>query len=200
MENMCHSNIGKSNLRQRINRLWVLTRLTGITLVACAAGYATHGAQTPTTSLTLAWDATVSPDITNYNVYYGFAPGTYNGSIAAADHVSTTISNLVVGTRYYFAVTSVNQSGMESDYSTEISYTPTAQLGRITLHLALDSSLRVTLSGTGAVGSAYNVQWSANAVSWSNLTSLTIPASGNFSLVDPASATNKMRLYRLTMP
>src|ERR1035441_9995387 len=75
-----------------------------------------------TSSVTLAWDPNSGTDIiTNYNIYYGAASATYTNTVAAATNTMVTISNLVDGTTYYFAATAVDTTGLESDYSTEIS-------------------------------------------------------------------------------
>jgi hypothetical protein len=76
----------------------------------------------PPQSVTLAWDPSPGTDaIANYNVYYGVARATYTNVVAAGTNTSMPISNLVVGTTYYFAATAVDGSGLESDYSTEVS-------------------------------------------------------------------------------
>jgi hypothetical protein len=59
--------------------------------------------------------------IANYNVYYGVASATYTNVVAAGTNSTVSISNLVNGTTYYFAATAVDTSGLESDYSTEVS-------------------------------------------------------------------------------
>ena len=73
-------------------------------------------------SVTLAWDPSpVTNAIANYNVYYGVASATYTNVVAAGTNTTVSISTLVSGTTYYFAATSVGTSGLESDYSTEVS-------------------------------------------------------------------------------
>jgi len=73
-------------------------------------------------TVTLAWDASSGTNaIANYKVYYGAASATYTNSVAAGTNLTVSVSNLVVGTTYYFAATAVDTSGLESDYSTEVS-------------------------------------------------------------------------------
>ena len=73
-------------------------------------------------TVTLAWDASSGTNvIANYKVYYGVASDTYTNSVAAGTNLTVSVSNLVLGVTYYFAATAVDTSGLESDYSTEVS-------------------------------------------------------------------------------
>jgi hypothetical protein len=75
-----------------------------------------------TGTVTLAWNASSGTNvIANYKVYYGVASATYTNSVAAGTNLTVSVSNLVLGVTYYFAATAVDTSGLESDYSTEIS-------------------------------------------------------------------------------
>ena len=76
----------------------------------------------PPVSVKLAWDPSPGTNvIANYNVYCGVVSATYTNVVAAGTNTTVSISNLVAGTTYYFAVTAVGSSGLESDYSTEVS-------------------------------------------------------------------------------
>jgi hypothetical protein len=57
-----------------------------------------------------------------YNVYYGGASGAYTNEICAGNATNVIISGLVQGTTYYFAATTYAASGMESPFSSEVSY------------------------------------------------------------------------------
>lgn len=80
---------------------------------------------------TVIWDApttTVEGDslsmsaITGYRLYYGNSPVDYTNTIDIGDayRMSTTIIDLPAGT-YYFAITTVDIDGRESDYSNKVS-------------------------------------------------------------------------------
>lgn len=71
-------------------------------------------------SVTLNWDASPSPDIVQYRVYYGVASATYTHSVPAGTNLTVSISNLAGGLTYYFAATATDINGTESDYSAEI--------------------------------------------------------------------------------
>jgi hypothetical protein len=74
------------------------------------------------TSVTLAWDASPSAGVTGYRVYYGAASRAYTNVVDAGGATSVTISNLKEGTRYFFAATSRDNLGQESDFSSETNY------------------------------------------------------------------------------
>jgi hypothetical protein len=68
------------------------------------------------------WDPSTDPTVVGYNVYYGAASGNYTNVLSAGNTSEVTVSNLVPGVAYYFAVTACNVLGMESDFSNEASY------------------------------------------------------------------------------
>src|SRR5690348_12967634 len=73
-------------------------------------------------SVTLAWDPSPDPDVVGYNIYYGVESQTYTNFVAAGQATSVTISNLSLGWIYYFAATTIDTIGLESEFSPEISY------------------------------------------------------------------------------
>src|SRR5436190_2154422 len=74
-------------------------------------------------NVTLAWNASSDPTVTGYNLYVGGVSHAYTNIVDAGAKTSTTISNLVPGTTYYFAATTYTIAGLESQYSVEIAYT-----------------------------------------------------------------------------
>lgn len=79
-------------------------------------------------SVTLNWaaptqnaDGSPLTDLAGYKIYYGKASRSYDHEIRIDSPGTTTytVENLVPGT-YFFAATSFNSSGVESDYSGEI--------------------------------------------------------------------------------
>jgi hypothetical protein len=77
--------------------------------------------------LALAWDPNTDPDIAGYKIYYGKISRNYTFEVDVGKYESVTISGLVPGKTYYFAVTAYDLSGNESDFSDEISYSGSAQ-------------------------------------------------------------------------
>ncbi|HVV01137.1 MAG TPA: Ig-like domain-containing protein [Verrucomicrobiae bacterium] len=77
-------------------------------------------------SLTFAWDAVDTPGV-GYRLYQGTASRSYTKTIDAGANTQVTASNLTPGVKYYFSVVAYT-STTQSDYSTEIAYTPTNSL------------------------------------------------------------------------
>ena len=95
-----------------------LTKFLGGLLILAALGTTVQAGQ----SVTLAWNRSSDPIVAGYNIYYGGASGIYTNEICAGNATNTTISGLVEGTTYYFAATTYASSGMESPFSSEVSY------------------------------------------------------------------------------
>ncbi len=87
-------------------------------LFLCPSGLAFH--------LTLEWDPNVDEDLAGYIVYYGTASRNYKYDVDIGDITSCTISGLVEGKKYFFAVTAYDEEGNESAYSREIAYPSTS--------------------------------------------------------------------------
>jgi hypothetical protein len=73
-------------------------------------------------TVTLLWDPSPDTNVANYNIYYGGASGNYTNEISFGDVTSAVVSGLSDGATYFFAATSVDSSGDESDFSNEIFY------------------------------------------------------------------------------
>ena len=71
----------------------------------------------------LAWDPNTEEDLAGYKIYYGYASGDYDTSIDAGNTTTFQITDLEYDQTYYFASTAYDTSGLESDYSDEISCT-----------------------------------------------------------------------------
>ena len=74
----------------------------------------------------LVWDASPDATVTGYKVYYGGVSGNYTNSFSVGNTLTSTVSSLADGARYYFAVTAYDASGAESDYSNEAVFTTAA--------------------------------------------------------------------------
>jgi hypothetical protein len=73
-------------------------------------------------SVVLAWDASPSPDVNRYRVYWGGNSRNYTNWVEVSNQTTATVSNLVPTGTYYFAATALNIQGLESDFSNEVSY------------------------------------------------------------------------------
>ena len=80
------------------------------------------------TSLTLAWDPSGASGIAAYRLHYGTSSQSYSQTRDLGNTTTTTVSNLLPGQTYYFAVTDYNTAGVESIYSNEVSFTATVPI------------------------------------------------------------------------
>jgi hypothetical protein len=71
--------------------------------------------------VTLAWDANSEPDLDHYVVYWGVLPGNYSYNSGNIGITEFSVQIPDDGQTYFFAVTAVDQAGLESDYSNEVS-------------------------------------------------------------------------------
>ena len=67
------------------------------------------------TTVSLAWDPSASTNAAGYKIHYGVVSRTYTNTVAVGNTTNTTISGLVDGVTYYFAATTLDGSGLESD-------------------------------------------------------------------------------------
>lgn len=74
-------------------------------------------------SVSVAWNPSASSGIAGYRLYQGVASGSYTNKISV-NQTNATVSGLVTGVKYFFAVTAYTTTGLESPYSNEITYTP----------------------------------------------------------------------------
>jgi hypothetical protein len=76
---------------------------------------------TTTGTATLTWTANTETDVAGYNVYMGTQPDRYGAPVSVGKATSYTAGNLTGGLTYYFSVTAVNNAGIESLRSSEVS-------------------------------------------------------------------------------
>jgi predicted phage tail protein len=77
-------------------------------------------------NVTLTWEPPADNGgaaVTNYTIYYGTSSGNYTNNITVGNITSYTITGLINGQRYYFAVSAFNAVG-ESEKSNEVSAVP----------------------------------------------------------------------------
>lgn len=73
-------------------------------------------------AVSLAWNANPETNITGYRVSYGTTSGVYPNVVSVGTNPAASISALTEGTTYFFAVAAVNQDGLQSSLSSQISY------------------------------------------------------------------------------
>jgi hypothetical protein len=146
----------------------------GLTLVLLLYGIWTFfapGLRAQTAAdVVLAWDPSTATDVTGYNVYYGGVSHTYTNSVSVGNVTNTTLSRLVVGATYYFAVSALDSQGLESSLSNEISFTPSSNTNPPSISAIPSQTISInTVCGPLAFtigtqsGSVANVTISANS-------------------------------------
>lgn len=72
-------------------------------------------------SVTLAWDASPSPGVVNYRIYFGTNAGSYQ-FVTNAGLVLTQRVVLPHTGRWFFVATAMDTNGMESSFSNEVQW------------------------------------------------------------------------------
>jgi len=79
------------------------------------------GALVHAQSVTLAWDASPSPEVTSYRIYFGTNAGSYAFVTNAGLELTQTVVVPHSG-RWFFAATAVDTNGLESAFSNEVQW------------------------------------------------------------------------------
>lgn len=75
-----------------------------------------------TSYVTLEWDANTEPSLAGYTAYVGTNSRVYTAHVSVdAPRTTVSVSNLVLGTTYFFAVTAFDAFS-ESEYSDEVMF------------------------------------------------------------------------------
>jgi hypothetical protein len=128
-----------------------------------------------------------------YRIHYGAASGDYTDEISAGSATNATISGLIPGTTYYFAVTTYSSLGMESPLSSEVSYTAPILPG---VHLSITPARNYILTVTGLTGHTYDIQATQNLIDWTVIGKVTLGAGGLLNFTDTNGAGFSRRFYR----
>jgi hypothetical protein len=80
------------------------------------------------TEVTLAWDPNNEPDLRGYRLHYGTRSRTYTTSVNVGNVTRHTVSLPSTGETHFFALTAYNTSLLESDFSSEVSFSPEIDL------------------------------------------------------------------------
>ncbi|MGH7953509.1 MAG: fibronectin type III domain-containing protein [Limisphaerales bacterium] len=148
--------------------------------------------------VTITWDPNSDGNVTGYRLYYGIASHSYANRIDVGNATTTTISNLTSGVTYYFAATAYNSSGLESDFSTEVTYTPgtsTSTLATMRISAAAPGQ-PFALTVAGQTGHIYEIQATTNFINWTVIGTVAAAADGSLQFTDPAASNFPSRFYR----
>ena len=122
--------------------LWTILAL----LWAAAAGGQT---------VTLAWDPSPSADVAGYRLYWGTNAGSYQWVTNAGLALTQSVV-LPHGGRWFFAATAYSTNGLESDFSSEVSWE--------------SKPLPPAMAGESWVRLAPVFGWSTNLATWGSVT------------------------------
>jgi hypothetical protein len=119
----------------------ILILCAALTLPAQAFLFPTNR---PSVDLTLAWDKCTNADVVAYSLYWGVASRSYTNTLKLGDVSTGTISNLALGTTYFFAATATDRWGFESEFSNEVTYTIKPPPAPPLLHSVLTLTVQTT--------------------------------------------------------
>ncbi len=155
-----------------------------------------HAADSDPTSVSLAWNPSPDTNVVGYRLYYGAVSGQYTNSVLVGSTSATTITGLVNGTTYYFAITAHDAGGLESAFSNEVSYT--VSFSR--LQIAANTGAQMVLNIEGVTGQSYTIEATQDLKTWAAIGSVTPGANGSANFVDPNAANFAQRFYRVRTP
>lgn len=135
-------------------------------------------------TVNFSWLPNSETDLSGYKIHYGTAAGgPYSSYVDVGNpspvdgRIQGSVSDLTPGETYYFVATAYNTSGLESEYSTEISYICPAgdsnpPSGSIVINNGdLNTQITevtLTLTATDNESTVAQMQLSNNNVSWSS--------------------------------
>jgi hypothetical protein len=162
-------------------------------MFACLAGVEKANGR----NMILDWNASTSPNVTGYNVYYGTSSGIYSYKVNAGNATSATISNLTCGVTYYFTATAYDANGDESQFSGEVSFVAAGVL-KMTSGTNLGSSQVIEFPVEP--GHWYEIQATTDLQNWSSIWQSSVAVSNVWmQFSDPNAGSFNSRFYRLVL-
>lgn len=156
-----------------------------------------HNAASAGQNVSFTWRPNLEPDLAGYRIYYGVASRAYTQVLNVGLTNRATVSNLTPGATYYFALAAFNTLGLESGYTSELSYSvPPAVPDPVALQIRVTSNRRTVLTMTGPTNRTYSIEAGSDLKNWSAIATVTTDSSGMsaFSENNPPSRTR--RFYR----
>jgi hypothetical protein len=166
-----------------------LMRFLGGLLILGALGTTVQAGE----SITLAWDQSSDTNVAGYKIYDGVASHTYTNVVNAGSATNATISGLVQGTTYYFAATTYSSLGVESPFSSEVSYTVPILPG---VQLRVTPTRKFILTVTGPINHTYDIQATQDFKTWKVIGTVTVGTNGLSVFTDTNAASYSRRFYR----
>ncbi len=146
---------------------------------------------------TLGWNPSAPSATASYNLYYGTNSGNYTTKLNLGNVTTAAVSNLNAGTTYYFSVTTVATNGVESAFSSEITYLPP---GVLALSQRVHPSDPMLLNFPVAPGHWYEVQASTDMQNWATIGQTAVATANVWQqFSDPDAGSYNSRFYRLIL-
>jgi len=147
-------------------------------------------------NVSLAWNSSSNSSVTGYFLYCGSQPGVYTNRINIGNNTTASISGLLEGQTYHFAVSAYNSTGTESPLSGDLTYiTP----GAITL-LSPTNSSSMNMAFPVAPNHWYEVQASVDLHTWTTIGQTAVASSNAWTqFTDPQAGQFSARFYRLIL-
>lgn len=146
----------------------------------------------------LAWNPSSTADVSGYRVYLGGSSGVYTNVLDAGNATIITLSDLMAGASYFFAITAYDAGGNESDFSNELVVTPAVathpEIATLKLRTAAAGGMMLTV--TGPAGRTYDLLASSDLQDWVVISVVSLNAGGQFDFTDPDAANHPARFYR----
>jgi len=143
----------------------------------------------------LSWDPNPPEElVVGYRLHYGTSSGNYTTSVTMGDVTSYVISGLESRVTYYMVVTAYNASGLESQTSNEVSFTP----GLSGVNIVVSPTLQVIVTVRGLIGHRHRVEATSDFMAWTLIGEVTLGTNGTVSFIDTSATGFPMRFYRTT--
>ena len=149
--------------------------------------------------VTLAWEASPDSSVVGYAIYYGIVNASVTSRFDSGSSLRCTLASLYAGSNYFFLAVAYDGSGLESNPSDILLYTPPA-LSSLQVSELADGTM--SLQFGAAAGTVSRIEYSPtlNPPQWQTLNSATADTNGNITINDPLSGRPNMRFYRGISP
>ncbi len=147
----------------------------------------------------LEWDSTDEPQVAGYKAYIGMESRNYARVLDTQKQTWVALTGLDAGTTYYFAATAYDATGLESDFSDEVRYTPPVD-GNASVMLPFNfenTANGMVLRMVGSPGQRCWIVASSDLRTWQQIRAFTFSDSSMVEISDPASSGKPMRFYRV---
>ena len=101
--------------------VWIPVTFTVTSGTTSGSNSTSTSSSTSNTIATLSWYPNTETNLAGYKIHIGTAAGIYNATVDVRNVTSYNLSNLTIGTTYYFAVSAYDTAGTDSALSNEVS-------------------------------------------------------------------------------